>query len=167
MSFTEKQLKDAKAFVDLLKRHPDLVHDPNLSFFKEYLVSLDATLPEKRCAHGFLSLTCPSKPKEPEKVVEEEPEEEAGEQDPELWTADGPGEKKCELGLLTFQPAKKWETHTKNPQMRTTLWPWAFSQRRGNLLDNKTSRAPFRSSRKPSKPIQPKPFSSLKEQSAT
>lgn len=48
MSFSDQQLKDAKAFVDLLKHHPDIIHHPSLGFFKEYLVSLDAKIPEQK-----------------------------------------------------------------------------------------------------------------------
>ena len=65
------QVDQLQAFVTVLKAKPDILHDPALSFFREYLVSMGAKLPspppkpEKQ----------PSKSPEPEPVPSKEPEE--------------------------------------------------------------------------------------------
>lgn len=43
--FNEEHLKQLKAFVDLCKDQPLILHHPKLAFFKEYLVSLGVSLP--------------------------------------------------------------------------------------------------------------------------
>ena len=76
------QIDQLQAFVQVLKAKPDILHDPGLQFFRDYLVSLGATLPspppkeEKK----------PEKSPEPEPVPPKEPEkmeEEVVESDPE------------------------------------------------------------------------------------
>ena len=65
------QVDQLKAFVNVLKGKPDILHDPALGFFREYLESMGASLPaappkpEKQ----------PSKSPEPEPVPKNEPEE--------------------------------------------------------------------------------------------
>jgi len=41
----QESLKQLKFFISHLKSHPDLIHTPDLSFFKEYLEHLGATVP--------------------------------------------------------------------------------------------------------------------------
>ena len=69
-----------KQFVDQCKANPALLHHPKLEFYREYLSSLGATLPEKPAEK-------PSAPKEepmPEEHVEEPKEEEEEIEKPEF-----------------------------------------------------------------------------------
>ncbi|XP_072938537.1 putative protein FAM10A4 isoform X2 [Epargyreus clarus] len=43
--FNDEQLAQLKAFVNLCKEQPQIVQNPKLSFFKDYLLSLGVTLP--------------------------------------------------------------------------------------------------------------------------
>jgi len=45
--FSPAQLTLLKDFVNLLNSKPDLLHDPSLGFFRQYLESLGATIPSK------------------------------------------------------------------------------------------------------------------------
>lgn len=47
MAIPQQQLLQLKAFISVLQAKPDILHTPELSFFKEYLESLGATLPPK------------------------------------------------------------------------------------------------------------------------
>ena len=77
------QIDQLQAFVTLLKARPAMLHDPGLQFFRDYLISLGATLPSPP----------PQEEKKPEKSPEPEPvppketekmeEEEVVESDPE------------------------------------------------------------------------------------
>ncbi len=88
MKFPEKQLQDLEAFVLLLKSRPQVLHQPELAFLKNYLESLDAKLPPaessssgpeppKQCPFSEGKKAEPSKP-------EPQPEEEMMESDVEL-----------------------------------------------------------------------------------
>lgn len=41
----EEQLTELKKFVEICKSHPQLLHNPKLAFFKEYLTGLGANIP--------------------------------------------------------------------------------------------------------------------------
>lgn len=69
MAFSPAHVAQLKEFVKVLKANPDVLHEDNLSFFRDYLVGLGAQIPEKKHVE---------KPEEPEEEPEEvkEPEEE-------------------------------------------------------------------------------------------
>jgi len=46
MAFNQKQLSDLKIFIQVCQAKPDVLHLPDLHFFREYLESLGATIPE-------------------------------------------------------------------------------------------------------------------------
>ena len=46
------KIKELKEFVKLVEAQPDLLHTPDLAFFKKYLTSLGATIPGKKEEHG-------------------------------------------------------------------------------------------------------------------
>ena len=46
------KIKELKEFVKLVEAQPDLLHTPDLAFFKKYLTSLSATIPGKKEEHG-------------------------------------------------------------------------------------------------------------------
>merc|ERR1711976_869217 len=81
MSLPKAQIDQLKAFVSMLKAKPDILHHPDLSFLKEYLESLGATIPPK-----------PERPPTPPKVEAEmespEPESKAPEPEPESEESD-------------------------------------------------------------------------------
>jgi len=95
-SLPEKQLNDLKGFVNLLKAKPQILHQPDLKFFKDYLASLGANIPaqvepepkprEPEPEPKPKQTEPQPKPKEPEPEPEHEPEPEP-EQEPdhELW----------------------------------------------------------------------------------
>ena len=66
------QVDQLQAFVQVLKAKPDILHDPALSFFREYLVSMGAKLPSPPPPKPEKQ---PSKSPEPEPVPRNEPEE--------------------------------------------------------------------------------------------
>ena len=69
----QQQLDQLKGFISVLKMKPDLLHTPELSFFKDYLVSLGANLPDApKATAGEEKKKTP----EPEPMPEEEPEPE-------------------------------------------------------------------------------------------
>ena len=39
-----KSVNQLRVFVEALKSNPDLLHDPSIEFFKDYLLSLGATV---------------------------------------------------------------------------------------------------------------------------
>ena len=77
------QIDQLQAFVTLLKARPAMLHDPGLQFFRDYLISLGATLPSPPSQEEKK----PEKSPEPEPVPQKEPEkmeeEEVVESDPE------------------------------------------------------------------------------------
>ncbi|CAG9831863.1 unnamed protein product [Diabrotica balteata] len=65
-----------KQFISLCKSNPDILHLPDLKFFKDYLESLGASLPETRKMQSDIKV-------EPNEVNEEPVQEEVIESDPE------------------------------------------------------------------------------------
>jgi len=51
MTFSAAQVAALKDFVNLLKHKPELLHDPQLGFFRNYLESLGAKVPEPQSHH--------------------------------------------------------------------------------------------------------------------
>jgi hypothetical protein len=47
MALPTKQIAELKGFVGLLKAQPELLHKSELSFFREYLTGMGATIPPK------------------------------------------------------------------------------------------------------------------------
>lgn len=68
----QAQLLQLKEFIKVLKMKPELIHHPDLDFFKSYLGSLGATLPPE----PEKSEAPKSEPKKEETPVEDEPEPE-------------------------------------------------------------------------------------------
>jgi len=65
-----------KQFLGVLRAKPELLWEPNLDFFREYLLDLGATLPDKpKAKEGEPPKPEPAKAKEPEAEPEAEPEE--------------------------------------------------------------------------------------------
>merc|ERR1711976_420525 len=81
MSLPKAQIDQLKAFVSVLKAKPDILHHPDLSFLKEYLESLGATIPPK-------PERPPTPPKEEAKMESPEPESKAPEPEPESEESD-------------------------------------------------------------------------------
>ena len=77
------QVDQLQVFINLLKSRPAIIHDPALSFFRDYLVSMGAKLPSPPPKQEKQ----PSKSPEPEPVPRSEPEkmeeEPAEESEPE------------------------------------------------------------------------------------
>ena len=77
------QVDQLQVFITLLKSRPAIIHDPALSFFRDYLVSMGAKLPSPPPQQEKQ----PSKSPEPEPVPRSEPEkmeeEPAEESEPE------------------------------------------------------------------------------------
>ena len=69
----QQQLDQLKGFISVLQMKPDLLHTPELSFFKDYLVGLGANLPDAPKAKAGEEK---KKTPEPEPMPEEEPEPE-------------------------------------------------------------------------------------------
>ena len=92
--FPKAQLDGLKQFVGLLQDKPELLHSEQLNFFRSYLLSLGATLPDPPAPKAEPAPEPKPEPPKPEPVEEEEEEEEpeepeeAPEEDPGLWTAD-------------------------------------------------------------------------------
>lgn len=89
-----RSVNQLRVFVEALKASPDLLHDPSISFFKEYLLSLDATIPP---------LVTPQKEKEPEP----EPTPAQPEPEPEPMEDSSEDEESVELdntGVLEEDP---------------------------------------------------------------
>lgn len=63
----QDKIRDLKLFIDLCRKDPDLVHHPELEFFKNYLESLGAVVPPKQ--------TFENKPEKPKEESKPEPEE--------------------------------------------------------------------------------------------
>lgn len=79
--FPAAQLLQLKEFIKMMKMKPEMVHHPDLDFFKSYLESMGATLPAK----SEKSETPKPETKKEETPVEEDvPEEESEESDVEL-----------------------------------------------------------------------------------
>ena len=76
------QVEQLQVFITLLQAQPAILHDPALSFFRDYLVSMGAKLPSPPPEEKE-----PSKSPEPETIPRKEPEEmeqeEVVESDPE------------------------------------------------------------------------------------
>ncbi|CAG9578721.1 unnamed protein product [Danaus chrysippus] len=72
--FNEEQLTQLKAFVELCKNQPMILHHPKLSFFKDYLVSLGVTLPT--ATYNTKNFTASGDSNAGAKVEEEVPAEE-------------------------------------------------------------------------------------------
>jgi len=51
MTFSAPQIAALKDFINLLKHKPELLHDPQLGFFRDYLLNLGATIPEPETHH--------------------------------------------------------------------------------------------------------------------
>lgn len=45
MALNQQKVAELKAFVELLKKDPQVLHSPELSFFKTYLESMHAEIP--------------------------------------------------------------------------------------------------------------------------
>merc|ERR1719312_1700928 len=73
----KSQLDQLKAFVTLLKINPAILDDPDLLFFREYLVSIGAKLPAtaKDSQDEKIPTFDPAAPNGPEKMEQDEPEE--------------------------------------------------------------------------------------------
>jgi suppressor of tumorigenicity protein 13 len=74
----QESLKQLKFFITYLKSHPDLLHTPELSFFKEYLESLGAKLPAKpeAKAEAHTPPKPQAQPQQPQQPPKEEPKPE-------------------------------------------------------------------------------------------
>lgn len=48
-----QKVSELKAFVTMCQKNPSLIHQPELSFFKEYLQSLHADIPPKKSGEGL------------------------------------------------------------------------------------------------------------------
>ena len=76
MNIPDQKIRELKTFVDILKMHPDLLHDSRMSFFREYLVSLGAKIPDAPST-GPQATKSDEEMKEPESAAPEpEPEPE-------------------------------------------------------------------------------------------
>ena len=77
------QVDQLKAFISLLQAKPEILHDPALSFFRDYLVSMEANVPKAPPRKE----PQPSKSPEPEEVTpnkdEEMEQDEVVEEEPE------------------------------------------------------------------------------------
>jgi suppressor of tumorigenicity protein 13 len=76
----DKSLNQLKQFVNFIKSNTDVLHSPELSFFKDFLVSLNATIPPKKHDHPDIEdvddvPTHAPEPKKP-RVSEEVPKHE-------------------------------------------------------------------------------------------
>jgi len=84
MSLPKPQIEQLKAFVTFLQAKPEILHDPDLAFLKEYLESLGATLPPKPEPK-----TAPSSDDTPaQEAAKEEPMETTPEPEPESEESD-------------------------------------------------------------------------------
>jgi len=83
------QVAQLKEFVKVLQAHPDVLHEDDLGFFRVYLASLGATIPEKVEEIPTQSKE-PEFEEEPELEEPEEPEEEIEEEpvDPDVIPAE-------------------------------------------------------------------------------
>lgn len=75
MSFSQKALQDLQQFVQLCKSKPEILHLPDLKFFKDYLISLGATIPEPKKAENKESTPAREEPVKTEPPKKEEPVE--------------------------------------------------------------------------------------------
>ena len=91
--FPPQQIAALSQFIKILDQQPDLLHNDQLAFFRDYLTKLGATIPPAPKAEET-SKTEEPKPAEkpvepePEEEMEEEEEEEPAEPDADLWTPD-------------------------------------------------------------------------------
>lgn len=80
MKFNQSQLAQLKEFVRILKAHPENLHEHDLAFFREYLISLGAKIPEP-----VVEEEVPQEPEaEPEPEVEEKEEDIVEPEDPNV-----------------------------------------------------------------------------------
>ena len=70
--FSGGQLAELKAFVTFLEGNPAMIHQPMLSFFKDYLVGLGANLPPAPKEEQEAPAKKPPEPKAPEEPQDEE-----------------------------------------------------------------------------------------------
>ncbi|VDK51623.1 unnamed protein product [Dibothriocephalus latus] len=78
--FPPEALKQAKDFIAVLRQHPDLLHTPELSFLKDYLVSMGANIPKEGKKDTEKMFESSSEEEEEASPVEEEaPESEESE----------------------------------------------------------------------------------------
>jgi len=114
MNLSPQKLNELKAFIELCKKQPQIIHSEQLSFFRDYLLSLGAKLPDlaksepvsqppsQSPATDFDDMPDLEEPRsEKEKVMEESKEEEE-ELDPELMVADSEAEQ--EMGDAEKEP---------------------------------------------------------------
>lgn len=108
MSFLPKpQLDQLKAFVSVLKSKPEIVHDPALSFLKEYLISLNADLPPE--------------PEAPKKEEEEEVPEATTEAKAEAMEEEQDPESDLELDMTGVIDADPEEPHEMGDPSKTEM----------------------------------------------
>lgn len=74
VKFPEKQLTELRAFVTLIKSQPEILHQPELEFFKSYIESIGGVIPAVKTTNEPKSCPFSGKPKESEKMEEEEDE---------------------------------------------------------------------------------------------
>ena len=67
VKFPEKQLTELRAFVTLIKSQPEILHQPELEFFKSYIESIGGVIPAVKTTNEPKSCPFSGKPKESEK----------------------------------------------------------------------------------------------------
>jgi len=102
------KVSELKGFVTLLKQKPELLHAPPLAFFKDYLLSMGATVPSASTGAAQAdspkteakTADFPPRAPEPQKVDPEPVVEEESEEEPEIEEydpeAEGPDDQKME-----------------------------------------------------------------------
>ncbi len=88
MSFmSDAEIDKLRQFITAVRAKPDLLWEPKIEFFREYLSAMGAKIPEKpkpQQEEAPKPKPEPAKPKEQEEPMEKEPEEEVPEEeDPE------------------------------------------------------------------------------------
>ncbi len=83
MSLPKAQLDQLRMFVGVLRQNPDLLHTPDLAFFKEYLLAMGANVPEPKPKPQGKAPEPEPMQKDPEPEPEPEAEEPEPESDPE------------------------------------------------------------------------------------
>ncbi len=85
---SDAEIDKLRQFISAVRAKPDLLWEPKIEFFREYLSAMGAKIPEKPKPQQEEEAPKPkpepaAKPKEPEEPMEKEPEEEEPEEDPE------------------------------------------------------------------------------------
>ena len=72
VKFPEQQLTELRAFVTLVKSQPEILQQPELEFFKSYILSVGGDIPAAKTTEEPKSCPFSGKPKESEKMEEED-----------------------------------------------------------------------------------------------